>query len=378
MRRESIQRNTKTSSAFRLRRLDIHRRTASNAPGESCRVRVSHNRGKRVTELVVRNADDERRALAVLAGPQGHLVSNVRYAGWPICRIDAEVPFDLVDCAPRIEDIRERAERQYCLIRHGKDDRRLMTAADKAAVKIGARFENNNRTLLVDLSGAMNANIAAARLRAMEISAGASANLFGEVHGDRDHTEETGKEEYGKWRAGADVGKSIVKRLPWMALMAVLLAGVVVAGLAWTSVNYHEANLNHELALKKEDNAQQLKIAELNQRSITSRDGRPVALTSRAKESLASEDAAGLQHVALMGAMELEHPLIRFVSAQSLDGVASALDAAPETGKVWVNGAEIQAALARGAAKKLRKSAHARRDGGAWITEIIPSKVNGA
>lgn len=336
------------------------------------------DRGKRVTELVVRNADDERRALAVLAGPQGHLVSNVRYAGWPICRLDAEVPFDLVDCAPHIEEIRERAERQYCLIRHGKDDRRLMTDADKAALKIGARFENNNRTLLIDLSQAMNGNIAAARLRAMELSAGAPADLFGNLHADNDDAAEKGTAEYGKWHAAADVGKSIVNRLSSISLASVLMAAVVIGGIAWTCVKYHEANLNHELESKKEDNAQQLKIAELNQRSMTGQDGQPVALTSVAKERLAREDAVDLRHVALLSKMELEHPLVRFVSAQSLDGVASALHAVPDTGKVWVNGAEMQAAIARAAAKKLRKSAQARRDGGAWITEIIPSKVNGA
>jgi hypothetical protein len=335
-------------------------------------------RGERVTELLVRNAGDERRALAVLAGPQGHLVSNVRYVGWPICRLDAEEPFDLVHCASRIEDIRERAERQYCLIRYGMDDRRLMKDADKAAVKLNARFENNNRTLLVDLSHAMNGNIAAARLRAMELAANPAPDMFGALHADNDDTAEKGKTEYGKWHAAADVGKSIVNRLPSMAIATVLLAAVVVGGIAWRDVKYHEANLNHQLESQKEDNAQQLKIAELNQRSITGQDGRPVTLTSAAKEKLVREDAVDLRHVALLSKLELEHPLVRFVSAQSLDGVASAMDAAPETGKVWVNGAEIQAAIARAAAKKLRKLAQARRDSGGWITEIIPSKSRGA
>lgn len=345
--------------------------------GNQSRVRVSHP-GERVKELVVRNADDERRALAVLASPQGHLVSNVHYAGWPICRLHAEAPFDLVNAAPRIQDIRERVERQYCLIRYGTDDRRLMTDADKAAVKVNARFENNDRTLLVDLSQAMNGNIAAARLRAMELSAGAPADLFGNLHADNDDAAEKGKAEYGKWHAAADVGKSIVNRLSSISLASVLMAAVVIGGIAWTCVKYHEVNLNHELESKKEDNAQQLKIAELNQRSITGQDGRPVALTGVAKERLAREEAVDLRHVALLSKMELEHPLVRFVSAQSLDGVASALDAAPETGKVWVNGAELRSAIAGAAAKKLRKSAQARRDGGAWITEIIPTRISGA
>lgn len=341
-------------------------------------MRVSYPLGEWVTVLLIRNADDERRALVVLAGTQGHLVSNIRYSGWPICRLDAEMPFDLVRCASAIEEIRERTERQYCLIRYGKDDLRLMTDGDKAAVKLRARFENNNRTLLVDLSQTMNANIAAAHLRAMELASAPTAVMFSDLHADNDAKAEHDKKEFGKWHAASDVGKAIVNRLPTMALSAVLLAAVVVSGVVWRDVKYHEANLNHQLEIKKEDNAQQLKIAELNQRVIRGQDGRAVALTSAAKDALAREDAIDLQNAALLSKLELEHPLIRFVSAQALDGIASAMESVPETGKIWVNGGEMQSAFARAAAKKLRKSAQARRESGGWITEVIPSKSAGA
>lgn len=116
-------------------------------------------------------------------------------------------------------------------------------------------------------------------------------------------------------------------------------------------MQYHDANQNYQLESKKEDNAQQFKIAESNQRSITGQNGRPVALTSAAKETLAREDVLDLRHVALLNEMELKHPLVRFVSAPSLDGAATAMDAAPKSEKVWVKGAELQAAIARAAAK---------------------------
>ena len=345
--------------------------------------------GEPVTTLVVRNAADEHRALSVLAGPQGHLVNNLSYVGWPICRFDSELPFDLVRCASTIDELRERAERQYCLLRYGKDDLRLMTAADKHAVKPDAWFENNSHTLVVDLSRAMNGNVAAARLRATDIANGSAAELFDEVPASDDRATEKTKTEYGKWHAAADVGKSIVNRLSPKSLHSVLLIAVAIGSIAWTCVRFHEANathdaqlhaanLKHDLDLRTEDHAHQLALAELNQRSITDQDGRRVALTSAAKKALAREDAENFKQARLLSQMELEYPLVRFVSAQALDGVAAAMEVVPASGRVWVNGAEMNAAIARAGAKQLRKSAQARRDGGGWITEIVPSKSNGA
>jgi hypothetical protein len=202
--------------------------------------------------------------------------------------------------------------------------------------------------------------------------------LFGDLQADNDDNQDNKSGEYTRWHAAVDITKRIVNKLSPGLIASVLMTAVVVGGIAWSCVKFHEADLNHQLEGKKEANAQQLRIAEFNQRSITGHDGQPAALTSEAKQALAREDALDLRQVALLNQMELEYPLVRFVSAESLDGVAAALDTAPQHGKVLVNGAEMQGAIARAAAKQLRKSAKARRDNKGWITEIIPSKGNSA
>lgn len=340
------------------------------------RARVAHP-GGRMTELVVRNEGDHRHALDVLAGPQGHLIGNVRFEGWPVFRMVTEEPLDLVRCAPRIEEMQERAHRAYCLVRYGRPDLRLMTGPDRAAAKLSAHFEGEH-TLVVDMSHAMNGSMAAARARAMErVADGETINLFEVPAADNDHGGEKVGGNYGKWNAAADTVKHVANRLSPGAITAVLMFGVAMFAAGWTVSKCVEAKFEHVLAMKQEDNAQQLRIADLDVRRMTTRDGRVIKLTALSEQWLAREDAEDMRRVAMMERMDLEHPLLRFVSAESTDGLAAAIDMVPEQGRVWVNGAEIQAAAGRQAAKELRKAAKAKRAGSGWTVEVIPERSSG-
>ena len=91
-----------------------------------------------MTTLLVRDADDNRRAHSVLSGPRGRDVTDLRYEGWPRLVFDSDKRLDLIRCAGNLEAMRETAEHHYCLIRYGTADRRNMTEADKAAARISA------------------------------------------------------------------------------------------------------------------------------------------------------------------------------------------------------------------------------------------------
>lgn len=262
-------------------------------------------------------------------------------------------------------------------MRYGRSDLRLMTGADKAAAKLSAHFEGDH-TLVVDMSNAMNGSIAAARARAMEcVAGGETINLFEELAADDDHGGEMVGGNYGKWNAAADAVKHVANRLSPGAIPAVLMFGVVAFAAGLTVSKCVEAKFRHVLAMKQEDNAQQLRIADLDARRMTTQDGRGIKLTALSEQGLAREDAEDMQRVAMMEHMDLEHPLVRFVSAESTDGLAAALHMAPDQGRVWVNGAEIQAAAARQVAKELRKAAKAKRAGSGWSVEVIPERSSG-
>ena len=91
-----------------------------------------------MTTLLVRDANENHRAQAILTGPRGHEISDVVYAGWPRLVFDSDVRLDLVRCAGNLEASRLAAEHNYCLIRYGSPDRRRMTDADRMAVRISA------------------------------------------------------------------------------------------------------------------------------------------------------------------------------------------------------------------------------------------------
>ena len=132
-----------------------------------------------MTTLLVRDADENRRAQAILIGPSGHEISDIVYEGWPRLEFDSDVRLDLIRCAGNLEAARLAVEHNYCLIRYGSPDRRRMTDADKAAARISAHFENDDHTIVIDLSNAMNGAVAAAKACSAELRCGGNARLFG-------------------------------------------------------------------------------------------------------------------------------------------------------------------------------------------------------
>ena len=68
----------------------------------------------------------------------------------------------------------------------------------------------------------------------------------------------------------------------------------------------------------------------------------------------------------------IEQPLLRFIVADAEAARPALLAMAPESGMIAINGERMTAEEARAGAKLMRKSAKAKRDNGAWRTEIIP------
>ena len=320
-----------------------------------------------MTTLLVRDANENHRAQAILTGPRGHEISDVVYEGWPRLVFDSDVRLDLVRCAGNLEAARLAAEHNYCLIRYGSPDRRRMTDADRMAVRISAHFENDNHTIVIDLSNAMNGTAAAARARAAELRCGGNAHLFDGLLAANDDADAP-KESVG--RALREIGTAIVNRLSPACITCILLAGVVSFAVGWTCVGGIEANLEHAFKMKVQEDSQQLKMTELNARLLTGTDGKPVQLTPQVKQALAREDAEDKQRAAQLAKMELEHPLLRFVSAEAHDGLAATLDMAPDGSTIRINGMTMGAAMARDGAASLRRAAKAKRG---WVTEVIPA-----
>jgi hypothetical protein len=119
-----------------------------------------------------------------------------------------------------------------------------------------------------------------------------------------------------------------------------------------------------------QEDSQQLKMAEFNARLLTGTDGKPVQLTPQVKQALAREDAEDKRRAAQLAKMELEHPLLRFVSAEAHDGLAATLDMAPDGSTIRLNGMKMGAATARDGAASLRRAAKAKR---AWVTAVVPA-----
>jgi hypothetical protein len=319
-----------------------------------------------MTTLLVRNAEENNRAHSILTGPRGHEVSSVRYIGWPKLVFSCDEPLDVMRCAGNLEAMRETAEHHYCLVRYGTANRRYMTDDDRRAARLSAHFENGKRKVIIDLSHAMNGAAQAAVARAAELEAGEPAHLF-----DGLLTANDDGERAKDWSGHVGAALAIAaRRLPASHITAVLLTAVVAFAIGWTCVKHTAVNLEHAFKMRAQDDEQQLKIAEFNARQLTGTDGKKVHLTSSAKLTLTREDAEDARRVTLMSNMEIEHPLLRFVAAEAHDGLAAALDMAPERGNVRVNGMEMRADTARGGAKALRRAAKAKRD---WTTEVIPA-----
>ena len=124
--------------------------------------------------------------------------------------------------------------RHYAMLRYGAPDLRLLTGADGEATRIRARFEDNDHTLLIDLSGATNASVRAGLARAAETLAAHDLYESREPANDAGQASDA---RYNKWKAAVDFGKHVCPTLTQNRCAAVIMFAVALCNLNWATIS---------------------------------------------------------------------------------------------------------------------------------------------
>jgi hypothetical protein len=234
---------------------------------------------------------------------------------------------------------------------HGTTDRRKLTDPQKAEIQLGVEYQKGNTRLVIDFSKPATATARAVLLK------GASKESAGHSEENVEAAQRSRESQTENWpRTVRETALAVVGRLRASQLTALGLAAIIVAGIAWTNTTNWKESLSHALAMKKETNEHQLKLAELDRATIVRRDGERAILTESAQRALERELDEYNRLANALPSQGLEAPLLKLVVAEVEGGRPALLDLAPITGSIDVNGLTIEASTARAAAKAVRKA----------------------
>lgn len=306
-----------------------------------------------MSRLVVRDGADFEHAVRILKGPLAKTIREVRCEGWPRLVLEAEDRLG-VRCSQRISDMQESVARIVCAMKYGTDDLRHLKAVDKRAIELGITYAPDQRGLAVDFSGAANVALQAAN-DAGEKSKWRIAGLFEWLKGESKGGTETGL------GAALKLGLAVVDKCPSWQITAALMLTVLVGFNNVADVYKQKNTLEHAFKMHVEDNQQALRLAELNRSVIVGRAGRVAAVDTKVRQALDKADKAAAERMIVLARMELEHPLVRFVSAEAENIFAAALDMAPENGTTTINGLKLPAKTAWSGAKAVRQASKAKQ-----------------
>jgi hypothetical protein len=326
--------------------------------------RTNHVKGRLVTRLTIRNSADFDHAIRVLRGPLAKTIKDVRCEGWPRLVLASDGRLG-VRCSQRITEMQESVARVVCAIKYGTDDLRYLKTADKQAIELGIAYAPDQRGIAIDFSGATNVALQSAKSSGQRQSKWRMAGLFDWLRATNDDKKET-------WAgAAAKVGLAIVDKCPPWQITATLMVTALIGMNNIADIHKQKNTLEHAFKMHAEDNQQQLRLAELGKSIIIDKAGHAAKLDAKAQRALDKEEQAKAERVRILASMELEHPLVRFVSTEADNIYAAALDMAPEQGIITVNGMELPAKTARGGAAAIRQANKKKRlDNDGW-TAIV-------
>lgn len=301
---------------------------------------------------MVRSEEDLLRALL---GLNSNHFLDLKFVDYPRMVIDADDGFDVMRNGRRLARIQEAVQRQYSLVKHGTRDLRRLRAAEKDAVRVTAEYLRGGKQLVLDFTNAANAMLAAIKENVQKAAT---------------------------WKPGLDLlaalgsggglaatGVAAVIVLGPERLERIATTGVLAFAMMWGSVQHHEVRLAD--ARVPERLAHQIHMKELDRTTIVRLDGSRVKETAALERALNAEKAAEQRKLKLLSQMELEHPLVRFVTAEAEEALPLVLGLAPKTGKTAFNGREMPAQTIRAWAKQLQQASRTKRHGdGGWVTEV--------
>jgi hypothetical protein len=314
-----------------------------------------------VATLVVRSEADAFRALATLNVASDATPPSLRFEGWPKIVVTVPEGIDPLQEVRAILAIEKIVHRQYCIARYGTPDLRRLTEKDRVAAKLGVTRPDPTR-LAIDFSGAATAtaNAVLARSASHNSSTAKDEELFG-----AESTSEVNREE--NWpRTAREVAIASIRKVSPAHVARWGLAAVIVAGISYTSPVIWRETLSHAFAMHKENNAHQLKLAELERATIVSQDRK--AIGPAAQRVLEHDLQADQRRVRLLASLDFEGPFSRFVS--SVEYARPALLELARASTIDINGLTLAADTAKSAAKAVRK---APPDG--WKTVVRPERA---
>jgi hypothetical protein len=130
------------------------------------------------------------------------------------------------------------------------------------------------------------------------------------------------------------------------------LAAIIVVGIAYASPAIWKETLAHAFAVHKENNAHQLKLAELERTTIVSKSRETVGPVSQA--ALERDIAADQRRVRLLASLDFQGPFSRFVS--SVEYARPALLELARASTIDINGLTLTSETAKSGAKALRRA----------------------
>lgn len=302
---------------------------------------------------MVRGEEDLLRAML---GLNGDNFPDVKFVGYPLMVIDAENGIDVMRNGRRLAGIQAAVERQYCLIKYGTRDLRRLRAPEKEALHVSAKYLRDGTRLLLDFSNAANAMMAAMREKLWKArSWKPGPDLLPAVAEAGGPLAATGIAAV--WELGAE---NLRPMLMVLGFAAIAMWGSVQA----LSIGLEDARVPERLA-------HQERMKELDHTTIVQLGGMRPPQTAAVERALKAEQKADQRMLKLLGEMELDHPLVKFVGAEAEEALPLVLGLAPKTGTTSFNGVEMPAQAIRAWAKQLqRASLEKRRVGGGWITEV--------
>jgi hypothetical protein len=144
------------------------------------------------------------------------------------------------------------------------------------------------------------------------------------------------------------------------------LAAIIAGSLAYVDTKNSSASLSHALAMQKEQNAQQLRLAELDRLTVVTKSGAMVApAAARAIERGIEADTRKLRSSANF---DEGGPYYQFVTAA--EHARPALLELARHSTIDINGLTINAQVAKAAAKAMRRAP----DHG-WDAVVRPTKA---
>jgi hypothetical protein len=308
-----------------------------------------------VTTYIVRNEADALQALDAMSTWNASGIPSVRFEGWP--RVAVTVPEGLgLRSTHAVRHIEKIVQRQFCLLKYGTTDLRRLTTGDKAQIEPQVAFPHPQQ-VVIDLSRAANA---AARVVKNRSEQGEDGEAFGAT------SKPNGSEREGRWRTARETALALVRKLtPAQAGMAAMSA-IIVAGLAYSCTTLYKTHVDHQLALQKEANAHQLRLAELEQTTVVAKRGNAIApAVARVVER---EMDANTKRIKALVSAHYEGPFYGFIKAAD-HARPALLELAGDT-TININGLTMNAQAARAAAKAMRRAP----DRG-WDAVVRPAKA---